>query len=110
MRSIHIGTAEGIDRWHFACVCCGSQGELDIPVRERLQPFGCPEGCGATYVAYTGVTGRQELMCVVRPISAAEAVGLFDLPDDEELLDGEEDEDGYLYMSDDDYGEGDAHA
>lgn|SRR5262245_60868020 len=61
--------------YDFACEGCGTRGEVTVPVEAR-QPFGCPEGCGATYVQWQAPSG-YELMCVVCPV--------FESPDEEPI-------------------------
>lgn len=51
--------------WHFCCEACGAEGELTLQKADGMKSFGCPEGCGATYVPCRTV-GRK-LICVVLP-------------------------------------------
>lgn len=54
--------------YDYICEGCESEGELKVPV-DRTKPFGCPEGCGATYVQWDNpISERTELMCVVCPV------------------------------------------
>jgi hypothetical protein len=57
--------------FHFVCQGCGSEGELGLEKKDGMAPFGCPEGCGATYVPWNDqVLGRGwRLECVVCPIT-----------------------------------------
>lgn len=36
----------------FVCDGCGAEGTLGILKKDGMAPFGCPEGCGATYVPW----------------------------------------------------------
>ena len=53
--------------YHFVCEGCGSEGELELPI-DRHSPFGCPEGCGATYIQWQNPDGKMQLTCVVAPV------------------------------------------
>lgn len=53
--------------WHFVCVGCGAEGELELLKADGMKPFGCPEGCGATYVPWKYL-GEWTLKCVVMPM------------------------------------------
>jgi hypothetical protein len=55
--------------WEFVCEACGEQGELTLEKADGMQAFGCPEGCGATYVPWTE---QGRLVCVCRPVFAKE--------------------------------------
>lgn len=62
----------GYDIYDFTCEGCQSTGELQIPVEHKGQ-FGCPEKCGASYIAWDNpISGNRELMCVVCPVFADE--------------------------------------
>ena len=52
--------------WNFVCVGCGVNGELKLLKKDGMTPFGCPEGCGATYVPWKYL-GQWQLKCVVQP-------------------------------------------
>jgi len=54
--------------FHFRCECehCGAEGELSLLKSEGHKPFGCPQGCGATYVPWKHL-GHWRLTCVVLP-------------------------------------------
>jgi hypothetical protein len=56
--------------FHFVCEGCGSEGELGLEKKHGMKSFGCPEGCGATYVPWKDeVFGRGwRLQCVVCPM------------------------------------------
>jgi len=62
----YIGTDDGILLFDFHCEGCGSRGQLGIEPGDP-NPFGCPEGCGASYVLYNRL-GTPALMCVVCPV------------------------------------------
>lgn len=65
-RTKYLRTEDGRDWFNFVCVGCRSEGELGIPLVDGMKPFGCPDGCGATYVRWN--PGRTPtLKCVVRP-------------------------------------------
>lgn len=54
--------------WYdFKCEGCGDEGELGVDITER-SPFGCPAGCGATYVQWHPPGAMAALKCVVKPI------------------------------------------
>ncbi len=36
----------------FVCPGCKSEGELGIDTTEGYKTFGCPAGCGATFLPY----------------------------------------------------------
>jgi hypothetical protein len=57
--------------FNFVCEGCGSEGELGLEKKDGMAPFGCPEGCGATYVPLNDrVLGPGwRLKCVVCPVS-----------------------------------------
>ncbi len=66
-RTEFLRSENGNDIFNFICVGCQSAGELSIPQSAGMQPFGCPEGCGATYVCWRpGET--PVLKCVVQPL------------------------------------------
>jgi hypothetical protein len=59
----------------FFCLGCGAEGELGIPRSEGTNSFGCPEGCGATYVPWLHpLELRMQLECVVCPIFERPAI------------------------------------
>jgi hypothetical protein len=51
----------------FTCPGCGRAGELGLDSAEGMTPFGCPEGCGATFVLWQPSGEQYELKCVVQP-------------------------------------------
>lgn len=54
--------------FYFVCKGeCGAEGELGLLKEEGMKPFGCPEGCGATYVPWND-RGLWRLECVVLPV------------------------------------------
>jgi hypothetical protein len=53
--------------YDFMCEACECGGELLVPIDER-RSFGCPEGCGATYVQWHPPGRLAALKCVVRPV------------------------------------------
>lgn len=59
-------TAEHIV-FNFVCEGCGAEGELQLDKSDGMKSFGCPEGCGATYVPWK-YEGQWRLECVVCPI------------------------------------------
>ena len=72
MKSGNVAKEKQGGFWVYEYVCegCGSEGELKVPVDEHGS-FGCPEGCGATYIQWSNpLTARMELMCVVCPVFA----------------------------------------
>jgi len=56
----------GFNTYDYVCEGCGTAGELNVPEDQKL-PFGCPGGCGATYVQWKE-NGESRLKCVVCPI------------------------------------------
>jgi hypothetical protein len=62
-------TKDGLDYFNFVCEGCGCEGEIGIPRKDGMKPFGCPEGCGATYVRWNPSRSVAEptLRCVVKP-------------------------------------------
>lgn len=58
--------------YDFVCEGCGSEGELKVPIDE-CRSFGCPEGCGATYVQWFPPGKPATLRCVVRPYFSEQA-------------------------------------
>lgn len=52
--------------YDFTCEGCGCKGELGVPLNAHAT-FGCPEGCGATYIQ-TNHLNVPSLTCVVCPI------------------------------------------
>lgn len=62
---------------HYAYVCegCGAEGNLRIGITQGMKPFGCPDGCGATYVMWRNPLNenRYELNCVVCPVFSEES-------------------------------------
>jgi len=65
-------TKDGMDWFDFVCEGCGSEGEIGILRAEGMKPFGCPEGCGATYVRWYPTVARPALKCVVKPFFETE--------------------------------------
>jgi hypothetical protein len=63
MRRLANGT------YDFRCPTCGAEGELSMP-EDMREPFGCPEGCGTTYVQYRAHT-HLHLRCVAWPVLPA---------------------------------------
>ncbi len=59
--------ADGMVYFDFACEGCGAQGELGIDPKDGTKPFGCPEGCGATYIPWL-YCEKFKLTCVVCPV------------------------------------------
>ena len=53
--------------FHFVCEGCESEGELALKKKDGMQPFGCPEDCGAQYVPWK-FQGIWHLRCVVLPV------------------------------------------
>lgn len=51
----------------FVCEGCKAEGELGLDMTEGMKPFGCPEGCGATYVPWMPDGHTYVLKCVVEP-------------------------------------------
>jgi hypothetical protein len=62
-----LRTEDNSDWFHFVCMACESEGEIGIPREQGMKPFGCPEGCGATYVRWYPHGPEPSLKCVVRP-------------------------------------------
>ena len=60
--------SEGRYNFHYVCEGCGSEGEIGIPVDVKYKTFGCPEGCGATYILWEPTPGHPALKCVVCPV------------------------------------------
>ena len=54
--------------FEYVCECedCEARGEIGLLKENGMQPFDCPEGCGATYVPWK-YNGRWQLKCVVLP-------------------------------------------
>jgi hypothetical protein len=54
--------------FRFVCECedCDAEGDLTLDKADGMKPFGCPEGCGATYVPWK-YNGHWQLKCVVLP-------------------------------------------
>lgn len=65
-RSKHLRTEDGKDFFHFVCVGCDAEGELGL-ASDDYRPFGCPAGCGSTYLHYRG-DGGHKLVAVVAPV------------------------------------------
>lgn len=61
--------------WKFVCEGCGAEGQLELFKRDGMKLFGCPEGCGATYVPWKPDGEHWQLRCVVKPYFAAAALG-----------------------------------
>jgi hypothetical protein len=58
--------------YDYICEGCKSKGELKVPT-DQTKSFGCPEGCGATYVQWdNSISDKTELMCVVCPVFEGE--------------------------------------
>jgi hypothetical protein len=57
----------------FVCPGCKSEGELGIDTTEGYKTFGCPAGCGATFLPYRDRRQRWVLRCVVQPVFEPEA-------------------------------------
>lgn len=57
--------------FRFKCECedCDADGDLTLQKSDGYKPFGCPEGCGATYVPWQNPlhANKWELKCVVLP-------------------------------------------
>ena len=49
----YLGQKDGNDEFAFVCPGCGAEGTLGVPRRLGMQPFGCPEGCGSTFVRWS---------------------------------------------------------
>jgi len=62
----------GFDRFDFVCEGCGSEGEIRIAKGQGMRPFGCPNGCGATYVRWRPDGFTPALKCVVKPVLRTE--------------------------------------
>jgi hypothetical protein len=58
--------------FHFVCPGCESGGDLSVGLIEKHKPFGCPEGCGATFVLWQHVISWR-LRAVVVPVFKKEA-------------------------------------
>jgi len=56
--------------FHFQC-SCGADGDLTLQKADGYKTFGCPEGCGNTYVPYQGPL-RWMLRCVVERVFRSE--------------------------------------
>jgi hypothetical protein len=67
--SQYLRTTNGSDVFDFCCKGCGAEYELAIPTSDGMEPFGCPEGCGATYVRWRPDGKEPALQCVVQPMS-----------------------------------------
>lgn len=52
--------------FHFVCQGCDAEGDLQLEKKDGMKSFGCPEGCGATYVPWKYLGGWR-LTCVVCP-------------------------------------------
>lgn len=52
----------------FKCECseCGAEGKLGLYKKDGMNPFNCPEGCGAVYVPWQ-FQGKWQLKSVVMP-------------------------------------------
>lgn len=59
----------------FVCPGCDATGELGIDTKDGMKPFGCPEGCGATFVPWQPTVARWELRCVVQPMGTMRRAG-----------------------------------
>ena len=55
-----------IVKYSFICAGCKAEGDLGVPI-DQHKPFGCPEGCGATYVQWK-YKEVFRLKCVVCPV------------------------------------------
>lgn len=58
---------DGCYWYHFTCEGCGASGDMGVEVGEHGS-FGCPEGCGATYIQWHPTGHMAALKCVVCPI------------------------------------------
>jgi hypothetical protein len=58
---------DGVAKYAFVCEGCGAIGDLGVPL-DTTGTFGCPEGCGTTYIQYKDLGAKWALMCVVRPV------------------------------------------
>lgn len=59
---------EGQAWFDFECPGCGATGKLGVPLEEK-GPFGCPAGCGSTFLKWRPDPNQQELYrltCVVQ--------------------------------------------
>jgi hypothetical protein len=68
MSNVAREVKDGKAKYDFVCEGCKSAGRLGVPIDLVGKTFGCPEGCGATYVLFKNLEGAWELMCVVCPI------------------------------------------
>jgi hypothetical protein len=59
-----LRTNGSIVTFHYKCSACEAEGELDLDRRDGMKSFGCPAGCGATYVPI-----QDRLECVVLPVN-----------------------------------------
>jgi len=66
MSNKFLRTEDGVDYFDFNC-SCGAAGELGVATENAMEPFGCPEGCGATYVRWRP-DKIPALKCVVQPV------------------------------------------
>jgi hypothetical protein len=53
--------------FEFTCDGCKSEGRIELNESEFYKPFGCPEGCGATFILWHSPEGPA-IQCVVCPI------------------------------------------
>jgi hypothetical protein len=91
-RTAYLRARDGRDFFYFVCEGCGSKGEIGVPLELGMQTFECPEECGAVYVRWNNpVTGKPDLMCVVRPVF----VETGELPefDDDDYVDDDDGDD-----------------
>lgn len=62
----------GMVYFEFSCPGCGAEGELGLDLnKDGHKPFGCPDGCGSTFVPWLpDAHGLYKLTCVVQRMSA----------------------------------------
>ena len=66
MSAVYLRTKKGNHRYRFRCPGCKCDGVLIVPVGQR-GTFGCPEGCGATFVQWTN-SETPTITAVVVPV------------------------------------------
>ena len=67
MSTMNEKSREGsIVYFDFLCPGCGAHGKLGIDTNDGMKPFGCPEGCGSTFVQ-SKPDDKWRLRCVVQP-------------------------------------------
>lgn len=64
----YLRTEAGHHYFDFVCPGCGGEGELGLRT-DDFKPFGCPEGCGATFVMWRP-DKNPAIRCVVQPVFA----------------------------------------